>query len=126
MHSSGPGECTASGLRAREAGQDEPRLLADGPPRFDPPRSPAPPGWPSPSRAGLFETIALLATIQMLQGGSRKPGDFSFDPLNFSKGADAQRLAVSEVKNGRLAMLAFSGMITQAALSGNGFPFTYT
>ena len=62
----------------------------------------------------------------MLQGGARQPGYFGFDPLGFSKGKDAARMKVAEVKNGRLAMLAFSGMITQAALTGNGFPFIYS
>lgn len=62
----------------------------------------------------------------MLQGGARKPGYFGFDPLGFSKGKDAARMATAEIKNGRLAMLAFSGMITQAALTGNGFPFIYS
>jgi hypothetical protein len=78
-------------------------------------------------RAGIAETVSLIATLQMLQGGDRKPGYFGFDPLGFSKTpADAARLAVAEVKNGRLAMLAFSGMITQATLSANGFPFIYS
>jgi hypothetical protein len=46
------------------------------------------------------------------------------DPLGFSKdAAAAKKLAVNEVKNGRLAMLAFSGMVTQAALTGHGFPY---
>jgi len=76
---------------------------------------------------GLVEAIALIGTIQMLNGSGRKPGDFGFDPMGFSKdAAKAERLAVAEVKNGRLAMLAFSGMITQATLTGNGFPFIYS
>jgi len=29
------------------------------------------------------------------------------------------------VKNGRLAMLAFSGIITQAVLTGQGFPYLF-
>jgi light-harvesting complex I chlorophyll a/b binding protein 1 len=73
---------------------------------------------------GLLEAVSLIATIQMLQGGERKPGYFGFDPLGFSK-KSGERMQVAEIKNGRLAMLAFSGMITQAALTNNDFPFLY-
>jgi hypothetical protein len=48
-------------------------------------------------------------------------GDYSFDPLGFGKG-DRKKLEINELKNGRLAMLAFSGIVTQAALTGKGFP----
>ena len=36
---------------------------------------------------------------------------------------NAKQLA--ELKNGRLAMLAFGGMVTQAQLTGHEFPFLY-
>jgi hypothetical protein len=50
-------------------------------------------------------------------------GDFSFDPLSLAKmSKDMERYKVSELKNGRLAMLAFSGIVTQAALYDKGFP----
>jgi hypothetical protein len=32
-------------------------------------------------------------------------------------------MALKELENGRLAMVAFSGIITQAALTGKGFPY---
>jgi len=75
---------------------------------------------------GFAECFGALAVSQMLQGSGRAPGDFGFDPLNFSKDeASAKTLATKEIKNGRLAMLAFSGIVTQAALTGNDFPYMY-
>ena len=50
------------------------------------------------------------------------PGDYKFDPLGFGGG---KMMEEKELANGRIAMLAFSGIVTQAALTGNGFPYTY-
>ena len=49
-------------------------------------------------------------------GPSDFPGDLGFDPLKFSKGkSDAQiaDLQLKEVKNGRVAMVGFMGMLAQ-------------
>lgn len=69
----------------------------------------------------IITTPAILA----LGKSDRKPGYFAFDPLALGK--DPKKLAkyeINELKNGRLAMLAFSGMITQAVLNNKpDFPF---
>jgi hypothetical protein len=66
---------------------------------------------------GFLELIHGAALFDQAKGSGRKPGEFMFDPLNLGKDPKKrERYAVSEVKNGRLAMLAFSGIVTQAAL----------
>lgn len=75
------------------------------------------------SFAEIFSTVA---TIQMLSGSGRAPGDYGFDPMGFLKDksdADKETMALKEIKNGRLAMLAFSGMVTQAVLTQGPYPY---
>jgi hypothetical protein len=43
----------------------------------------------------------------------------AFDPLNFAKG-DVDSLKLKEIKNGRLAMVAFLGFVAQHAATGKG------
>ncbi len=84
------------------------------------------------SMAVLLNLVAVLelmngaAIFDQSRGSGRAAGDFSFDPLGFGKDAKSkERYATSEIKNGRLAMLAFSGIVTQAALFPDQpfFPF---
>merc|ERR1719254_415408 len=53
-------------------------------------------------------------------------GDYQLG-LNFlpKDEAKAKEMKLKELKNGRLAMIAFGGAITQAVLSGNSFPWLY-
>merc|ERR1719231_1249988 len=74
----------------------------------------------------LFETLAGIPAVMATLNGERAPGDFDFgatfkptDPVQL------ERKQLAELKNGRLAMLAVSGMFTQASLTGHGFPFLY-
>ena len=75
---------------------------------------------------GLLEVVSLISIDQMLRGSGREPGDYGFDPLGF--GSDPEKLKslqMKELANGRLAMFATGGVITQAVLTGNTFPYLY-
>jgi hypothetical protein len=72
----------------------------------------------------VLECVGMIALYQTMNGSGRAAGDFKFDPLGFAKDEKTLKdYQLKEVKNGRLAMLAFSGIVTQAALTGKGFPY---
>ena len=84
-------------------------------------------------------------------GGGGVPGDYGFDPLKLADkdlhlfSATDRAMQVirteafadrapelvlrdyrdAEIRHGRLAMMAFSGIVTQATLTGGEFPYTY-
>ena len=68
----------------------------------------------------ILEHISIVANREL--GKGREPGDFAFDPLGLGK-KDMKRMQISELKNGRLAMMAFSGIVTQAGFGHTTFPY---
>ena len=75
---------------------------------------------------GLAEVISGVAIIQMLEGSGRAPGDFGFDPAGFLIGKsdeEIEEMKVKEITHSRLAMMAFSGVVTQAVLTQGPFPY---
>merc|ERR1719284_2011192 len=70
----------------------------------------------------------MLSTFPKLREGLtlENAGDYKLG-LNFlpKDETKAKEMRLKELKNGRLAMIAFGGAITQATLSGNGFPWLY-
>merc|ERR1712106_1208471 len=50
-----------------------------------------------------------------------------FDPIGFiSDPKKKEEMQMKELANGRLAMFAFGGAVTQAVLTGNSFPWFYS
>lgn len=75
---------------------------------------------------GLAEIIGSVAVMQMLQGSGRAPGDFGLDPVGFLAGKSEEEvndMKLKEITHCRLAMMAFSGMVTQAVLTQGPFPY---
>lgn len=73
----------------------------------------------------IFELVGYIAVSEMLQGSGREPGYFGFGSKFLEGKSDAQvkEMKYKEIMNGRLAMLAFGGMVTQSVLFDKGFPY---
>mmetsp|Transcript_29042 Transcript_29042/g.85146 ORF Transcript_29042/g.85146 Transcript_29042/m.85146 type:complete len:207 (+) Transcript_29042:55-675(+) len=82
---------------------------------------------PAAAWAQIAISIAISEGIrsQNVYKPNHTPGDHGFDPLGF-KGkfcktdADYKTMQLKEIKNGRLAMLAVSGMFAQQLVTGKG------
>jgi len=77
---------------------------------------------------GAIATYELYSGWLFLQGFEGKinsqAGDFFLGKQFLPKEEDKARdMKLKELENGRLAMLAFSGIVTQAALTGKTWPF---
>jgi hypothetical protein len=75
--------------------------------------------------AGVFEMVSWIAVQEMLQGSGRAPGDFGFGNSFLDKKSDKEKeqMKLKELANGRLAMFAIGGAVTQSVLTGHGFPY---
>jgi len=83
---------------------------------------------------GAFLFLLLpIAVVEILAGipkcfqlmnepGASPGGDYKFDPLGMGASAQMQE---KEISNGRLAMMAFSGIVTQAAMTQAPFPYLF-
>ncbi|KAJ1475474.1 light harvesting complex protein 10 precursor [Baffinella frigidus] len=67
---------------------------------------------------GILELASSAAIIQSFKGETpRVPGDYGFDPLKMGKDP---KMALKEIKNGRLAMIGIGGMVHHYILTGKG------
>jgi len=73
---------------------------------------------------GIIEVFSFLAITNMMEGTTdRQPGDYGLRRL-YPKDEEGQyEMQLKELRNGRLAMLAFSGIVTTAVLTGRTWPF---
>ena len=61
-----------------------------------------------------------------MPGADGACGRYEFDPLGFSKKTElVPYFREAELKHGRLAMMAFAGAVTQAALTRHPFPWLF-
>ena len=73
---------------------------------------------------GLLEVFGFLAFNNAAEGRTdRKPGDFGLRMFYPGDEAAQKTMQKKELSNGRLAMLAYGGIVTAAVLTGKTWPF---
>jgi len=73
---------------------------------------------------GVLELINGVAISQAANGSGRAPGDFALDAFSLTATPEKKAyLLESEITHCRLAMFAFSGLVTQSALTEKAFPY---
>jgi len=84
----------------------------------------------STAKYELFLLLLLVGTCETLKFAQiysapedRAPGDFGFDPLQLLTPETEEQYKLAELTHGRLAMLAFSAVVTQSALGHTTFPY---
>merc|ERR1719277_244009 len=76
---------------------------------------------------GYAELFGYLAIVRMMEGDTdRVPGDFGLRWLYPKDEQGQYEMQLKELRNGRLAMLAFSGIATAAVLTQKPWPFFAT
>eukprot|EP00629_Pelagomonadales_sp_RCC1024_P009719 CAMPEP_0119259902 /NCGR_PEP_ID=MMETSP1329-20130426/529_1 /TAXON_ID=114041 /ORGANISM="Genus nov. species nov., Strain RCC1024" /LENGTH=221 /DNA_ID=CAMNT_0007259311 /DNA_START=52 /DNA_END=717 /DNA_ORIENTATION=+ len=74
--------------------------------------------------AAVVELTSMTAVIGATKGSGRAAGDFGLDPLEFCGNPETKSFMLeAEITHARLAMLGFSGLVTQSALLEKGFPY---
>ena len=61
-----------------------------------------------------------MTSLSMFEDAKRVPGDYNFDPMGMMEEGDPNEYALKEITHGRLAMIAFSGMIQQSLITDAG------
>jgi len=72
---------------------------------------------------GLFDLIVTAPACVATMNGERDPGDFSWHLFKPTDDFDYKKKKQSELLNGRLAMFAIGGIVTQSVISGHNFPY---
>jgi hypothetical protein len=70
----------------------------------------------------ILTALAAVEVLSLFRSPDGAPGDLGWDPLDFKTkyAADQEKLALRELKNGRLAMLMVPGILAQEAVTGKG------
>merc|ERR1719476_840972 len=73
---------------------------------------------------GYAELFGFLAITSMMEYKTdRKPGDFGLRALYPADAQGQYDMQMKELRNGRLAMLAYGGIVTSAVLTQSSWPF---